>query len=168
MPRSALIVAVAEAEPLVSEWRLRYDNASLGIPAHVTLLFPFAPAEKLDEALVGELRGLFAAQPAFSVAFPRVARFPEVAWLAPEPAEPFRRLTELILDRYPDYPPYEGIHDEVIPHLSVAQGDETLQDDVEAALTRHLPIAADVREVVLLEEQQDGHWQARARFPLVG
>ena len=101
MPHSALIVAVPEAEPLVGKWRLRYDNASLGIPAHVTLLFPFLPAGKLDEASFAELRELFAAQPAFSVAFPLVARFPEIVWLAPEPAEPFRLLTELIFGRYP-------------------------------------------------------------------
>jgi 2'-5' RNA ligase len=166
MPRSALIVAVPEAEPLVGEWRLQYDNASLGIPAHVTLLFPFVPAGELDKALFGELRALFAAQAAFSVAFSRVARFTDVAWLAPEPAEPFRRLTELILRRYPSYPPYEGIHDEVIPHLTVAVGDGTLQDQVDAALTPNLPIAADVREVVLLEEQRDAHWRTRERFPL--
>ena len=168
MPRSALIVAVPGAEPLVGEWRLRCDNASLGIPAHVTLLFPFIPAGKLDEALFGELHELFAAQPAFSVAFRRVARFSEVAGLAPEPAEPLRRLTELIVTRYPSYPPYEGIHDEVIPHLTVAVGDGTLQDQVDAALTPHLPIAADVREVVLLEERPDGHWRTRERFPLSG
>jgi 2'-5' RNA ligase len=168
VPRSALIVAVPEAEPLVGDWRLRYDNASLGIPAHVTLLFPFVPAGDLEEALLGELRELFAAQPAFSVAFSRVARFAEVAWLAPEPAEPFRRLTDLIWERYPSYPPYEGIHDEVIPHLSVAVGDATLQDQVDHALTPHLPVAADVREVVLLEEQPDRRWRTRERFPLCG
>jgi 2'-5' RNA ligase len=166
VPRSALIVAVPEAEPLVDEWRLRYDNASLGVPAHVTLVFPFMPAGDLGDALFGELRELFAAQPAFTVVFSRVARFTEVAWLAPEPAEPFRLLTELILRRYPGYPPYEGIHDEVIPHLTVAVGGGTLPDRVEAALTPHLPIAADVCEIVLLEEQPDGHWRTRERFPL--
>ena len=96
MPRTALIVAVPEAEALVGAWRKRYDNASLGIPAHVTLLFPFVPSEKANDTLLAKLRALFAAQPAFSFSLPRVARFPEVAWLAPEPATPFRRLTELI------------------------------------------------------------------------
>ena len=164
--RSALIVAVPEAEPLVARFRLRYDNASLGIPAHVTLLFPFVPAEELDEALFGELHELFVAQPAFSVALAGVSRFPEVAWLAPEPAEPLRRLTELIRRRYPSYPPHEGIHDVVIPHLTVARGDGTIQDELDAALTPQLPIAAEVREVTLLEEQPDGHWRTRERFPL--
>jgi 2'-5' RNA ligase len=159
MPRTALIIAVPEAEALVGDWRERYDNASLGIPAHVTLLFPFVPSEKVDDILLAELRELFAAQPAFSFSLPRVARFPEVAWLAPEPATPFRRLTELIYSRYPDYPPYEGIHDEIIPHLTVGVGDAALQDEIEAALTPQLPIHAEARHVTLLVEDDLGHWQ---------
>jgi 2'-5' RNA ligase len=166
MPRTALIIAVPEAEAVVGDWRERYDNASLGIPAHVTLLFPFVPTEQADDTLLAELRELFAAQPAFSFSLPRVARFPDVAWLAPEPATPFRRLTDLIYSRYPDHPPYEGIHDEVIPHLTVGVGDATLQDEIEAALTPHLPIDAEAREVALLVENESGHWTRGETFAL--
>ena len=166
MPRTALIVAVPEAEALVGAWRKRYDNASLGIPAHVTLLFPFVPSETANDTLLAELRELFAAQPAFSFSLPRVARFPEVAWLAPEPATPFRRLTELIYSRYPDYPPYEGIHDEIIPHLTVGVGEAALQDEIELALTPHLPIDAEAQEVTLLVEDESGHWTRRDSFAL--
>ena len=168
MPQTALIIAVPEAEPLVGEWRERYDNASVGVPAHVTLLVPFVPSEQLDDKLVAELRELFAAQPAFSFSLPRVARFEEVAWLAPEPDQPFRRLTELICSRYPDYPPYEGIHDEVIPHLTVALGDAALQDRIAAELSPALPIEAHAREVTLLEQRADGSWHPRERLPLRG
>jgi 2'-5' RNA ligase len=164
MPRTALIIAVPEAEALVGDWRERYDNASLGIPAHVTLLFPFVPSEKVDDALLAELRELFAAQPAFSFSLPRVARFPEVAWLAPEPATPFRRLTELIYSRYPDYPPYEGVHDEIIPHLTVGVGDAALQDEIEAALMTHLPIDAEARHATMLVEDDVGRWQVSDEF----
>ena len=164
MPRSGLIVLVPEAEPLVHEWRLRYDNAELGIPAHVTLIFPFVPAEEIGEELVDELRELFAAEPAFSFTLTRVARFSDVAWLAPDPSDPFRRLTDLIFSRYPDYPPYEGIHEEVLPLLTVAVGDAALQDEVEAALTPHLPIGAPAGEVTLLVEDESGHWSESERF----
>jgi 2'-5' RNA ligase len=166
VPRTALIVAVPEAEPLVHHWRARYDNAELGVPAHVTLLVPFVPRDKLDAALVAELRELFSSQPAFGFTLPRVARFPAVAWLAPEPAEPFRRLTELIVARYPDYLPYEGAHDEIVPHLTVALGDEAVQDEVEAALMPHLPIETEAREVTLLVEDESGLWQIGEQFPL--
>jgi 2'-5' RNA ligase len=166
MPRSALIVAVPEAEPLVHDWRLRYDNAALGIPAHVTLIFPFVPAEEIGGGLIGELRELCAGQPAFSFTLARVARFPEVAWLAPEPDDPFRRLTELLASRYPDYPPYEGIHDDVIPHLSVGRGDAAFQAEADSALTPHLPIEARAEDVTLLVEDESGHWRESERFPL--
>lgn len=166
MPRSALIVAVPEAESLVHEWRMRYDNAALGIPAHITLIFPFVPAEEIGEELADELRELFAEQPAFSFTLASVARFADVAWLAPDPSDPFRRLTDLIFARHPDYPPYEGLHEEVISHLTVAIGDAALQDEVEAALTPHLPIAAHAGEVTLLVEDESGHWAESERFPL--
>ena len=166
MPRSALIVAVPEAEPLVHDWRMRYDNAELGIPAHVTLIFPFVPAEEIGVELLDELRKLFAEQPAFEFTLAGVARFADVAWLAPDPSDPFRRLTDLIFSRYPDYPPYEGLHEEVLPHLTVAMGDAALQDEVDAALTPHLPIAAHAGEVTLLVEDESGHWAEFVRFPL--
>jgi hypothetical protein len=48
--RTALIVAVEEAEIAVSELRLRYDpSASLGVPAHVTVLFPFQYDVEVDD-----------------------------------------------------------------------------------------------------------------------
>jgi 2'-5' RNA ligase len=166
LPRSALVITVPEAEPLVHEWRMRYDNAALGIPAHVTLIFPFIPAEEIGEGLVAELRELFADQPAFEFTLARVGRFADVAWLAPDPSDPFRRLTDLIFSRHPEYPPYEGLHEEVIPHLTVAVGDAALQDEVDAALSPHLPMAAYAGEVTLLAEDESGHWSVSERFPL--
>jgi 2'-5' RNA ligase len=169
VPRSALIATVPEAEPVVGEWRERYDNARLGIPAHITLLFPFVPAEELDSALFADLHDLFSTQPPISFTLTRLTEFPDhTLWLVPEPSEMFRRMTELIVRRYPDYPPYDGIHDDVIPHLTVAAGDSSLRDKIEAAVSPHLPIRAQARDVVLLEERPDGHWRTRERFTLGG
>jgi 2'-5' RNA ligase len=167
VPRTALIVAVPEAEPLVGKWRAKHDwSAQHGVPAHITLLFPFMPVEEVDEQLLGELRDLFASRPAFTFRLPRVARFPEVAWLAPEPAKPFNDLIELIASRYPEYPPYEGIHDEVIPHLTIAEGGAELQDEIEAALSPNLPLEAEALEVTMIIEDASGQWHTGKRFPL--
>jgi 2'-5' RNA ligase len=169
MPRTALIVEVPEAEAAVREWRLRYDNAHLGIPAHITLLIPFVPAEQLDDRLREELQGLFALQPPISYSLTKLREFPDqTLWLAPEPAEPFRKLTELIVERYPDYPPYEGIHDEVIPHLTVTAGDASLRGEVEADLAPQLPIEAKTGHVTLLVEDEAEQWHTGERFPLGG
>lgn len=167
MPRSALIVEVPEVEPAVRDWRMSFDSARLGIPAHITLLFPFVPTEDLDPELVGDLHALFAGHEAFSFSLTEVADFPdETIWLAPEPAVPFRELTESIVARYPDYLPYEGIHDEIVPHLTVTSGDLSLQERVEADLRRHLPIEAEARQITLLVEDEAGRWSPGGRFPL--
>src|SRR5262245_43430115 len=167
MPESALVIVVPEAEPFVSVWRAQYDwSAKRGVPAHITLLYPFVPTEKIDDELLRQLRELFAEQPSFSFRLTRVARFPAVAWLEPEPAEPFGALTEQIVARYPEHPPYEGVHDEVIHHLTVAEGGVELQDEVEAALTPHLPLEAQIDSVDLLVEDANERWHAAERFPL--
>jgi 2'-5' RNA ligase len=169
VPRTALVVAVPEAEALVGKWRTKHDwSAQRGVPAHITLLFPFVPAEEVDEQLIDDLRDLFCPQPAFSYRLSRVERFPEVAWLAPDPSDPFKALVALIVSRYPDYPPYEGVHVDVVPHLTVAEGGPALQDEVDAALTPSLPIAAEARAVTLLVEDTSGHWRTGQEFPLEG
>ena len=169
MPESALVVTVPEAEPLVSDWRAEHDwSARRGVPAHITILYPFVPTEKVDETLLDQLRELFAAEVPISFELARVARFPEVAWLAPEPSQPFSALVELVAARFPDYPPYEGAHDEVIPHLTVAEGGPDLQDRVEAAIADHLPISAHASAVAFLFEGDDGLWSEAHRFPLAG
>jgi 2'-5' RNA ligase len=166
---TAIVTAFPEASPIVDEWRERTcsDRTSIGIPPHVTLLFPFVPAETADETL-DILRELFAATRSFDVTFRELRRWPELVYLAPQPPEPFVRLTKAIIERWPDYPPYEGAHETVVPHLTVAYGDEALLAEVEADVSPHLPIAAHVDEAVLLEELEPGwgRWGERARFPL--
>ena len=44
MPESAILVPVPGAEPVAGRLRARFDrSAGRGIPAHVTVLYPFVP-----------------------------------------------------------------------------------------------------------------------------
>jgi len=46
---SALIVPVPEAEPVVGEFRASLDRcAGWGVPAHVTVIYPFRAPDRLD------------------------------------------------------------------------------------------------------------------------
>jgi 2'-5' RNA ligase len=104
---TAVVIAFPKASAAVDGWRERTcsDRPSIGIPPHVTLLFPFVPAEQVDDVVVAELRRLFAATSPFAVTFRELRRWPEMVYLAPEPPEPFARLTETIVERWPQYPP---------------------------------------------------------------
>ena len=54
--RSALVIAVPEAEHLVSSWRERLDPAArLGVPAHITLFHPFATPSAIDSRMRAQL-----------------------------------------------------------------------------------------------------------------
>lgn len=152
-----MIIAVAEAEPYVASLRRAHDSsAALGVPAHVTVLFPFAPPGEVDEPALAEL---FAAHPAFDFELASVEHFDDdLTYLAPVPAEPFAALTRAVAERWPAYPPYAGAFEAVIPHLTV--GETNLELDAP------LPIACRADEVRLLEEHGPAGWRVRRRFAL--
>ncbi|MEU0568329.1 2'-5' RNA ligase family protein [Nonomuraea sp. NPDC005983] len=162
---TALVVNVPAAEPVVASWRERYDrSAAYGVCAHVTVLVPFLHRDRLDDAVMADLRELFAAREPFDVRFERTARFPGLLYLAPQPDTPLRELTDMVVRRWPEAPPYGGKYDEVVPHLTVADTDDadTLAA-IEAALT--LPVTARVSGVTLLVFDGTA-WRAEAFFPL--
>ncbi|WP_228645191.1 2'-5' RNA ligase family protein [Microtetraspora sp. AC03309] len=161
---TSLIVKMPEAEPIVSRWRERFDpSAAYGVPAHVTILYPFLEHARIDGRVVTELRELFAAHPSFEARFVRCGRFPGILYLVPEPERRFIALTEAVVARWPEAPPYRGQFDEVIPHLTVADGDDL--DAIEAEIAARLPVVARARSVSL--EVFDGEtWHRHAVFPL--
>jgi hypothetical protein len=60
--QSVLLVEVPEAEPAVARHWERLDaNALLGIPAHVTVLFPFMAPQMIGPPVLADLERLFAA-----------------------------------------------------------------------------------------------------------
>lgn len=170
MAESGLIVRVPEAEALVGPLRGRlHPAASLGVPAHVTVLFPFMAPELIDGAVLGRLRGALAGAAPFAFELGRVGRFPETAYLAPDPAEPFADLTRRLAAAFPAYPPFGGAHDEIVPHLTVAHGDAASAARAVIELGRLLeeagPIRAECREVELLENST-GTWRPMAMLAL--
>src|SRR5207344_2418270 len=64
---------------------------------------------------------------------------------------------------WPSHPPYEGIHDVVMPHPTVAYGADALLDAVDADITPKLPFDAVVTEAALLEELAPESRWTRAR-----
>ncbi|MBT8215162.1 MAG: 2'-5' RNA ligase family protein [Acidimicrobiia bacterium] len=159
-----------EAEPIVGEFRHRLDSgAAWGVPAHVTILYPFMPLDLVTPEVDRELEAMFAAFDRFAARLTAVEWFGSaVAYVRPEPPVRFRSLTEAVHDRWPLWPPYGGMHDAVVPHLTI--GD----DPDAAALTRaaeaveaQLPLDFDVTEVALFSgTDQMGSWTHERSYQL--
>jgi 2'-5' RNA ligase len=168
---SALVALIPEVEGLVANFRNRFDpSAAVGVPAHVTIIYPFKPPSQLTPAVIAALFGLFSSIDSFEVSFTRTARFPSVLYLAPEPDTLFRKLTDLLVRQFPEAPPYEGKHADVIPHLTVADVSDAVQlarieADFERKARACLPIRSTVSEIVLMDNES-GRWEIRHRFAL--
>jgi 2'-5' RNA ligase len=164
---SAVVVHVPEAEPLVGGWRRAYTyDAPLGMPAHVTLLYPFVPRAEVAQA-EPRLAGLVAGHDAFDAKFARTARFPDVLYLEPEPAGRFLDLTAAIAAAWPEHPPYEGVHESVVPHLTIAESEDAgLLDSIAAEIEPQLPVRQRVEAASLFVEGDDGRWRAQSRLAL--
>jgi 2'-5' RNA ligase len=168
--QSALIVPVPQAEAVVADLRARHDaSAALGVPAHITVLFPFVPPSGIDAAVLARVQAAVQGVRAFAFTLSRTGRFAQTLYLAPDPAAPFAELTQRLVAEFGQYPPYGGVHSGVVPHLTVAQaapaGLTLPQDALAAALRRHGPIAAVCRRVVLIENTT-GRWATRSEFDL--
>ena len=168
---TALIVAVPQAEAAVGELRARLDPAaSWGVPAHITVLYPFLAPAAIDDAVRAALASEVARVPRFAFTLTRTAWFGDaVLWLAPEPDGPLRRLTAAVAARFPQCPPYGGRFDEVVPHLTV--GDRQPRPVLDAAAARvapHLPIEAHAESVLLIAGRPEpgGGWHPVAELPL--
>lgn len=167
---SALVVHVPEAEPVVGEWRLMLDPAAdHGVDAHITVLFPFVSSSDLDDDVLGRIAAVAAGCDPFDLSLVEVRWFErDVVYLAPQPEEPFRDLTAAVWAEFPEHPPYQGAHDDPIPHLTIGQGGPL--DDMRRAadaVDERLPIRgrAAALDLIVLEAAV---WAQRARFPLGG
>ncbi|MGO4395807.1 2'-5' RNA ligase family protein [Variovorax sp. M-6] len=172
MAISAFAVKVPAAEPLVADLRAQFDaTASLGVPAHITVLVPFMPPQRITPAVLERAQQALDRVPAFFFSLAAVARFPTTAYLVPEPAAPFVALTNALAQAFPDFQPYGGAHEGVVvPHLTVAHGDAAQAEAAAAELQRRMgtlefPVEAVCDSVVLLENST-GRWMQMHDFGL--
>lgn len=171
MNESTLLVEVEAAEAAVGHWRRRYDPAARqGIPAHVTVLYPFVPPASLGQremAVLAELAGRFERQPCMLDA---ISEFPGVVWLRPNPDDLFRRLTMALVAMFPAHPPYGGRHPDSPPHVTVGQF--TVPEDqarvraaLDAEIGGRLPLTCEATALSLYASDRTGTWSLMNRFP---
>jgi hypothetical protein len=167
---SAVLVALLGADEIVGRFRARLDrSAAWGVPAHVTVLYPFVHPDRIDQSVLGRLAAAIGSVPAFDVTLARLCWFGEDRlWLAPEPDHPFRALTAAVWRAFPDHPPYGGVHIDPTPHLTVGH-DAPVEVLQEAADTIRplLPIRARITTALLMQGAPGaGAWHTVTALPL--
>jgi len=165
--KTALILPVAEAESIVGEERWLYDpSCALGMPAHITIVTPFAPPPVSCD-MISELEQIVGSFPVMDLRFAAVGTFPHTVYVKPEPGDAIIRLTQAIISRWPKWLPYGGIHAEIIPHLTVADRieDQGLLDDIAVFVAGRLPIEARVRAAWLMQQDEDDIWRRLEVLP---
>lgn len=160
------MVLVPAADTLVETWRNPHDpSRALGMPAHITILFPFLQQDDLSTASLEALRAICRGTRPLQTCFRDIGRFPSVLYLEPRPAVAFVSLTAAIETEWPDHPPFAGEFDEVIPHLTVTNGaSEEVMDAAADDLSTRLPLSVTLTEASLFVFDGD-RWQLATRLP---
>ena len=164
--QTGLIVPVLELDDFVQRWR-PFDAVPLvGVPAHVTVLFPWVPPP-VPNADLQQLDDLVRRFGPFDFTLAEVRRFgAEVVYVAPEPPGSFAALTDAVVRTWPHHPPYEGEIEDPIPHLTLIHGGApehmaAAGDEVEELL----PISCRAEELWLMVGGWDPPvWRIAARY----
>ena len=169
---STLLIEVPEADPLVGRFRHEHDPvARLGIPAHITVLYPFIRPDAIGPEICQQLTRLLLGFEPFRFHLTHLNRFsPTTLWLAPSPSEPFSELTVAVLRQFPGLYPYGDPDLKPIPHVTIADRlDETRLDAIDRDFARTsaylLPVESIVKRVTLMT-RSSGRWESRISFGL--
>ena len=166
---SALIVPV-DVPMAMRRLRDRMDpSAAIGVPAHITLLYPFLPPDGVDAAVKAQVARIVSAATAFPFMLEHVQRWPNVVCLLPQPSLSFSRLIRQLAAAFPDYPPYGGAValPDIVPHLTIAHTPRIdYLDAAEHALLALVPVPAFCREVALIAHGPGERWRVVSGFSL--
>lgn len=149
---SALLLVCPRIEDQVGRERSRLDLAAQdGIPAHVTVIYPFRPPGLMTAADHCRLEDVVASQDRFVLRCGRLGWFgSSVLFLAPEDPDPIVQLIRAVLSAFPDYLPYAGRYVEPTPHLTIGHNQPAAELLAASdSVGRRLPLSQDVDHVEL-------------------
>ena len=170
MAITVFIVRVPEAEYAVHRLRMHYDpKATAGVPAHIAILAPFMTPKLITRDIIQRAENVFSSFHPFTFVLKDIGRWPETTFLFTYPSHCFTDMTNAISEEFPDYPPYAGMYDEIVPHLTIADENADNADIAErrlrTILDHHGPIESKCTVVDLIENSS-GAWKTMHTFSL--
>lgn len=166
---TALIIRVALPSRLEA-LRLRcVPDAADGLPAHVTVSYPFAAPDAIDDGVVALVAQVVARRAPWTMRLVERRRWPDTVYASVEPEAPAIGLQADLEAAFPSLPIYGGAIDAFVPHVTVAEGGAADDPAVDADPGwDDLPFSCAVREVELIVRAPTGRWDVERRFPMRG
>lgn len=169
-PDTAVVLIPPEElwEPIQAIRRIHDRHLKEWMP-HVTLLYPFRPRERFDEAMPLLLRTCGAAAP-FEVKLETFRSFTHAPvshtmWIAPEPPEPLVDLQDALVEPFPDCDDTSNYPGGFRPHLSVGQTRDPLRV-LPSLQSNWSPIRFRATEVTLIVRDPTGVFHVDRTVPL--
>ena len=164
--RESAIAIKVRLPPDLERFRVtNVGNAALGVPAHITLIYPFAPADRLDARVRVAVAAALSGHPTFEFALSAAQRWPGVLYLPVTPVEPFEAIVRSLVAAFPDHLPSAGEFP-YIPHVTIAEGEHRVLARLRAP-SKPAPAESQlVTRVLLIAQDQAGRWRVRWRFGL--
>jgi 2'-5' RNA ligase len=144
-------------------------DAGEGLPAHVTVAYPFAALDSIDDAVAGLVSRVVARHAPWTMRLVERRRWPDTVYAAIEPPAPAAALQADLAAAFPTLPIYGGTIDVFVPHVTIAEGEAA--DDPAVDADRgwdDLPVTQSVSEVELIVRSAARGWSVERRFPLRG
>lgn len=165
---TGLIIPIAEMESFIRQHR--ETNAAVspeGVPAHLTLLYPFLPPEGCDAAHA-EVEAFFATVESFEFELTEVGWFEDrVVFLAPSDPAPFIELTERLIGQWTECIPYGGRHaGKHVPHLTLGiEGTPEEMRSLAEAAEELLPIRCTATQAwLMIGTPHPTTWDVKRQF----
>ena len=166
---SALIIRI-DLPPALEALRQRYvPDAAIGLPAHATMLYPFARPESIDDTVLELVGRVIARHASWTMRLVERRRWPGTVYAAIEPAAPAIALQAGLASAFPSLPMYGGLVEDFVPHVTIAEGGTADDPAIDADPGwDELPISCAAAEVELIVRSAAGRWSVEHRFPLRG
>lgn len=164
---SAVIVRVELPDALDRLRRRCVHDAGLDMPAHVTMLYPFVEPTGLTTAVRGAVASIASAHASFFFVMSGPEQWPDTVYAAVNPEHRFLGIHDDLALAFPDYPIYGRPGFELIPHVTIAEGEYVGNSEVlDHPAWSSLPPYGSVDELEVIAEGRDGRWRTVWTLPL--
>jgi 2'-5' RNA ligase len=167
---SAVIVRARLPAGLERLRRGSVDDAADGVPAHLTLLYPFIEPGDLDPGVRRALAEVAARHAPLAYRLAGRAFWPDTVYVRVAPVAPFVRLQAELAGAFPTFPIYgRDAGFEFVPHVTIAEG-PAVDDSATVADTAWdaLPVPDRASAIEVIGQVGTGRWRTVWRIRLGG